>query len=223
MIVWGFDPSSHCGFAVLDVDRDLSSAHCEVIDGKDWDYYVFASQMGRVLKERYKTFGKPDLIVIEQGSESTQGTGINGIIWAWNCIGAVTSFAGIMGVPICTIWPATWRKPFYGKDFVPPQVEVTETVEINGHKVKRQVIKNGRPQFKNDWKAAVIQKCERDGVTLPPLKATAHNAGEALGIAHSWAHASIIDSEFEDAFIAMKKARNDKAPAAGLPLFGAAA
>ncbi|MBZ5767505.1 hypothetical protein LAV84_18425 [Rhizobium sp. VS19-DR104.2] len=140
----------------------------------------------------------PDIVVIEQGSESTQGTGINGVIWSWNCIGAVMAFCGICEVPIATIHPSTWRKPFYGHGFACPQVPVME----NGV----QVIEKGKPKFKNDWKTAAVQKCEREGINLPPQKTIAHNAAEAVGIAHSWAHASVVDPEFHKAFMDMKSA-----------------
>lgn len=196
MIVWGIDPSSKCGLAIWDTDRKLASAHCEVIEVKgETNYYLYAANMGRKLRERVKEFGMPSIVVIEQGSESTQGTGVNGIIWSWNCIGAVTSFLGVCEVPIATIHPATWRKPFYGIGFAPPQLPVMEKGV--------QVVEKGKLKFKNDWKSAAVQKCESEGVTLPPQKTISHNAAEAVGIAHSWAHATIISEEFEDAWLAL--------------------
>jgi hypothetical protein len=207
MKVWGIDASSKCGLAILDTNRNLASAHCEVIELKgDSNYYFYAANMGRRLRARVEQHGMPDIVVIEQGSESTQGTGVNGIIWSWNCIGAVMSFFGICEVPIATIHPSTWRKPFYGHGFVCPQEPVMESVVINGQKIRRQVIEKGNPKFKNDWKTAAIQKCEREGVTLPTQKTIAHNAAEAVGIAHSWAHSSVVDPEFHKAFMDMKLA-----------------
>jgi hypothetical protein len=211
MKVWGIDPSSKCGLAIWDTTADLSSVHCEVIENKsDRDYYFYSIQMGRKLRERAKGFGKPDLIVVEQGSESTQGTGISGIIWCWACLGAVSSIAGILGPVVAFISPASWRKPFYGAGFVCPQLPVMETVIEGGIKVRRQVVEKGKLKFKNDWKTAAIRKCEHDGVTLPPQKTIAHNAAEAVGIAHSWAHATAVNPEFHQAFIEMRKAWNAK-------------
>lgn len=205
MMAWGIDASSKCGLAIWDTRADLSGAHCEVIEVKgESNYYWFSAQMGRNLRQRVQRFGKPDIVVIEQGSESTQGTGINGIIWAWNCIGAVVSAFGIAEVPIATIYPAQWRKPFYGQGFICPQVPVMEKGV--------QVIdpKTGKPKFKNDWKTAAIEKCEREGVNLPPQKTIAHNAAEAVGIAHSWVHSTPIHEEFHDAFKALKLANGDR-------------
>lgn len=211
MKVWGIDPSSKCGLAIWDTETHISRAHCEVIENKsDRDYYFYSIQMGRKLRERAKEFGKPDLIVVEQGSESTQGTGINGVIWCWACLGAVNSIAGILGSTVAFISPAAWRKPFYGVGFECPQLPVMETVIERGVKVRRQVVEKGKLKFKNDWKTAAIQKCERDGVTLPPQKTIAHNAAEAVGIAHSWAHATVVNAEFHQAFIEMRKTWNAK-------------
>lgn len=226
MNVWGIDSSSNCGLAIWDTDRSLSSAHCEVIKNDfEGDYYYFAVQMGRKLRERVNQFGRPDLVVIEQGSESTQGTGIKGIIWSWNCIGAVMSLVGVYDMPIATIHPASWRKPFYGERFIPPQLPVMEKAIVGGVEIKRQVVEKGRLKFKNDWKAAAIQKCEDEGVTLPPQKTIAHNAAEAVGIAHSWVHAKIINHEFKDAFERLKannsRFRSNTRPSADL--FGATA
>lgn len=203
MIVWGIDASSKCGLAIWDTDRNLASVHCEVIEIKgDTNYYWYAANMGRKLRTRVEQHGMPALVVIEQGSESTQGTGVNGIIWSWDCIGAVMSFCGICEVPIAVIHPSTWRKPFYGQGFVPPQLPVMEK--------GIQVIEKGKPKFKNDWKTAAVEKCEREGVALPTQKTIAHNAAEAVGIAHSWKHAAIINEEFEKAFTAMKLANGDR-------------
>lgn len=209
MKVWGIDPSSNCGLAIWDTDTDLSAVHCEVIETPG-EYYWFSAQMGRKLYERFKTHGKPDLVVIEQGSESTQGTNVNGVISCWNCIGSIMSIMGVSGVPIAVIHPSSWRKPFYGQGFQCPQKPVMETVYEAGVKVRRQVIEKGKPKFKNDWKEAAIRKCEADGVTLPPQKTIAHNAAEAVGIAHSWAHAKAIDAEFHPTFMEMRKAWNAK-------------
>lgn len=221
MIVWGIDPSSVCGLAIWDTDRDISSVHCEVIEnGDESNYYWYAAQMGRKLRSRVTRYGKPDIVVIEQGSESTQGTGVNGIIWCWNCIGAVTSLVGVYNVVVATIHPSSWRKPFYGRGFNPPQKPVMETVFEGGQKVKRQVIEKGRPKFKNDWKSAAVNKCEELGVTLPTKKTISHNAAEAVAIAHSWAHAEIINKEFEPAFMSLLQQRNSHV---GGDLFGGAA
>lgn len=207
MKVWGIDASSKCGLAIWDTNRKLASVHCEVIEIKgDTNYYWYAANMGRKLRARVEEHGMPSIVVIEQGSESTQGTGVNGIIWSWNCIGAVMAFCGICEVPIAVIHPSTWRKPFYGQGFVCPQEPVMETVTERGQRIRRQMVENGKPKFKNDWKTAAVQKCEREGVVLPPQKTIAHNAAEAVGIAHSWAHASIVNSEFDKAFIEMKLA-----------------
>lgn len=203
MKVWGIDPSSKCGLAIWDTKEHVSKMHCEVIENKvKRDYYWYAVQMGRKLHDRVQRFGKPDLVVIEQGSESTQGTGIEGVIWGWNCAGAIASMMGVFGMPIATITPAGWRKPFYGLDFLPPQIPVMEG--------GKQVIKNGKPQFKNDWKTAAIQKCDREGILIPTQKTISHNAAEAAGIAHSWAHSSIINKEYERAFTVLKQQRNDR-------------
>jgi len=222
MIVWGIDPSSKCGLAIYDAERSVSAAHCEVLDMKDSpNYYWYGAQLGRKLRSRVNDFGRPDIIVIEQGSESTQGTGINGIIWVWNVIGTVTGVFGVYGTPIATIHPATWRKPFYGIGFKPPQLPVMESIVVNGQKVRRQVVEKGKPKFQNDWKAAAVAKCENDGITLPPQKTLAHNAAEAFGVAHSWAHASVIDKEFHPAFMALLQQRNERP--ASVDLFGSAA
>lgn len=207
MKVWGFDPSSKCGLAIWETKSDISSAHCEVIENKvKRDYYWYAVQMGRALNARAERFGLPDLVVIEQGSESTQGTGVDGLIWGWDCAAAIVSVMGVFGTPIATIHPSAWRKPFYGRDFIPPQIPVME----NGVQVIDK--KTGRPKFKNDWKTAAIQKAEREGISIPPQKTIAHNAAEAAGIAHSWAHASIINIEFEPSFKALLKQRNERQP-----------
>lgn len=217
MKVWGIDPSSKCGLAIWDTKCSLASIHCEVIDNKvEGDYYWYAAQMGRKLRARVNEFGKPDIVVIEQGSESTQGTGVHGVIWSWNVIGAIVSLMGVYGMPIATITTGAWRKPFYGKGFIPPQVPATERVVVNGQKVTRQIVQNGKPKFKNDWKAAAILKCQDEGVTLPPQKTIAHNAAEAVGIAHSWAHASIINKEFEPSFVSLLQQRNERAPSGDL-------
>lgn len=211
MIIWGVDPSSKCGLAIWDNTRDISSAHCEVIENKvKRDYYWFAVQVGRTLRNRVKEFGKPDLVVIEQGSESTQGTGINGIIWGWDCAGAIAGIMGVYGMPIATIWPSTWRTPFYGRGFIPPQIPVME----KGVQVINP--KTGKPKFENDWKTAAINKCSELGVQLPPQKGLAHNAAEAVAIAHSWAHATHIHESYEDAFKRLKKARNERPASADL-------
>ena len=223
MIVWGIDPSSNCGLAIYDTERHISAVHCEVLTSeKDWDYYFYSVQMGRKLRERINRFGLPDLIVIEQGSESSQGTGVNGLIWIWNVIGAIVSVIGIYGVPIAIIHPATWRKPFYGKHFQCPQKPVMESVVINGVKTTRQVIEKGKPKFKNDWKTAATDKCTELGVTYPTQKTIAHNACEAVGMAYEWHHATVINKEFYDAFQAMLKQRNERAPAGDLFQGGAA-
>lgn len=224
MKVWGIDPSSNCGLAIWQSERDISSAHCEVIEKKGKrDYYWYSLQLGRKINARVKEFGKPDLVVIEQGSESSQGTGVDGLIWLWDCISAYTAVFGCFGVPITTITPGRWRKPFYGENFDAPKLPVLETVFVNGQKVRRQVLEGGLPKYQNDWKTAAVTKCTELGVVIPEKKTVAHNACEAIGIAHSWAHSSVINAEFLPAFTAMLKARNDKAAAAGLPLFGAAA
>lgn len=216
--VWGIDPSSKCGLAIWDSTSDLSAVHCEVIDNKEEsDYYWYAGRLARIVRERVQEFGRPDIVVIEQGSESTQGTGVNGLIWIWNVIGTVSGLIGVYGIPIATIHPSTWRKPFYGQGFVPPQLPVMETIVENGVKLRRQVIEKGRPKFKNDWKTAATEKCEREGVDLPPQKAISHNAAEAVGIAHSWKHATVINPSFHDAFKAMKLADGDR----DAPLFSA--
>lgn len=205
MNVWGIDPSSKCGLAIWDTDTHISKAHCEVIENKvKRDYYYYSIQLGRKMRERAKQFGKPDLLVVEQGSESTQGTGISGIIWCWACLGAVNSIAGILGPSVAFINPSTWRKPFYGKGFVPPQIPV---LDENG----KQVWERGRPKFTNDWKTAATNKCDDLGVVLPTRKTIAHNAAEAVGIAHSWAHATTVNEEFDPAFIEMRKAWHSKA------------
>ena len=207
MKVWGIDPSSKCGLAIWDTDTDISSAHCEVIENKvKRDYYWYSVQMGRKLRARVQDFGKPSLVVIEQASESTQGTGVDGVIWAWDCVGAVASLLGVYGVPIAIISPMGWRKPYYGKGFIPPQIPVMED--------GKQVWKNGKPQFKNDWKTAAINKCDELGVTIPPQKTLAHNAAEAIGIAHSWAHAEPINKEFHPAFQALLQQRNERSAVA---------
>lgn len=200
MIVWGIDPSSNCGFAILDTDRNIAAVHCEVWENKTTrDYYWYGVRVGRALRNRVERFGRPDVVVIEQGSESTQGTGINGVIWSWACIGAVMGLVGVYPkLIICTIHPSTWRKPFYGEGFEPPQEPVME-------KGVQVLDKKGKPKFKNDWKAAAVQKCERLGITLPPKTTTNHNAAEAVGIAHSWAHSTYIHDDYEDAF---KELRN---------------
>jgi hypothetical protein len=213
MIIWGIDPSSKCGLAIWDSKRDLSSAHCEVIENKvEADYYWYAAQMGRRLRARVNEYGRPDIVVIEQGSESTQGTGVHGIIWSWNVIGSIMSLMGVYGMPIATITPGRWRKPFYGVGFIPPQDPVMERVTVNGQKVSRQVIEKGKPKFQNNWKAAAVNKCTDLGVTFPPQKTISHNACEAVGIAHSWAHASIINQEYRPAFQTMLQQRNERAP-----------
>lgn len=217
MRVWGIDPSSKCGLAIWDTETNVASAHCEVIENSsEGDYYWFSEQMGRKLVNRVGEFGEPDLIVIEQGSESTQGTGVNGVIWCWNVIGSVVSLMGVYGKPIAIISPAGWRKPFFGRDYNPPQKPVTERVFENGVKITRQVIEKGKPKFKNDWKAAIIQKCADDGITLPNKASVAHNAGEAFGVAHSWSHSKVINPAHHKAFMALLQQRNERAPSGDL-------
>jgi hypothetical protein len=218
MIVWGIDPSSNCGFAIWDTKRNLASAHCEVWENKiKRGYYWYGVKVGRALRNRAERHGKPDLVVIEQGSESTQGTGISGIIWSWTCIGAAMGLVGVYpNLAICTINPGTWRKPYYGKGFIPPQ----NPVKKDGEHV---LDKLGRPKFENDWKKAAVEKSEREGFTLPPKKTTNHNAAEAVGIAHSWSHSTPIHEDYHEAFkrmrlfdgdlVAAMQQRNERAPA----------
>lgn len=216
MKVWGIDPSSKCGIAIWDTKCSLASVHCEVIDNKvEGDYYWYAAQMGRKLRARVNEFGKPHIVVIEQGSESTQGTGVHGVIWSWNVIGAIVSIMGVYGMPIATITPGAWRKPFYGKAFVPPQLPVTERVVVNGQKVTRQVIENGRPKFKTTGRRPQSLSAKTKA-SLPTQKTIAHNAAEAVGIAHSWYYSKIINKEYEKPFMSLKDQRNERTPSGDL-------
>src|SRR5690606_3509135 len=115
-------------------------------------YYWYSVKVGRALRNRAERHGVPDLVVIEQGSESTQGTGINGIIWSWACIGAAMGLVGVYPrLAICTIHPSNWRGPYYGRGFEPPKNPVIE-------KGVHVLDKRGKPKFENDWKAAAVQK-----------------------------------------------------------------
>lgn len=202
MKIWGFDPSKSSGIAEWHDKSHVSSIWCDVLRmPDDCDEYWFAVQLQRKLVRLIKERGKPDLGVVEQQSGSSMGNSLNGVIYTWGGAQIFCALLGTYGIPVVRIAPQSWHAMFFGRGFKPPQKPVKKFVK--GKKIDT---------FENDWKAACVAACERQGIHLPPQKTIAHNAADAAALAICWRGASPIHSEYHPRFISLVQNRNERQP-----------
>jgi Holliday junction resolvasome RuvABC endonuclease subunit len=190
MRVLSFDTSKHAGWAFHQTEKHVSSIKCDVLEfpAKASIEYC-ADQMGLKVTALIREF-KPEFVIMETALKMSP-TGTTATVVSCMLHGAVLATVGNFGIPWGTISAATWRKMFYGAGFKPP-------LDNKG---------------KNDWKAAVVAQCEREGITFPSRKTVAHNACEAAAIAICWRGATIHAGRYVVPFQGMLQQRNERAPA----------
>jgi Holliday junction resolvasome RuvABC endonuclease subunit len=195
-----FDPSKTTGWAYWDTDCDHSSIRCGLIEMPDKaDHYYTGDQLGLKVQNLIKSFPKkPQFAVIEQQSLSSMGNNLDGVIYPWGAVFAISAICSNWGIPMGTIAPATWRNMFFPKGFKPPQ--------------KQRTVK-GKIKLENDWKTPAVAECERMGIVLPAKKSTNHNAAEAAALAICWRGAKLHARRYEPAFMALLQQRNSKVAA----------
>lgn len=201
--VWGCDPSKTTGIAEWETGRHISSIWCDILRmPDDCDKYWFSVQLQRKLIRLIKERGKPDIGVVEQQSENSMGNNLDGVLYPWGGAYAFCAVLGAYGVPVVRIAPQTWHSMFFGKGFKPPQKPATKT--IKGNKVKT---------FENDWKAACVASCEREGISLPKPASLSHNAADACALSICWRGGTPISDEYMSAFMSLLQQRNDRSAA----------
>lgn len=189
MIVLGFDPSKSCGWSVFDSTKHVSAIECGVFDmPPKADEYYTADQLALRTKDLIRRIGHQTIafaVLEEQSKAQIGGAGANGIIYPWVTTAAIVGTLSNFGICYGTIAPGAWRKMFFGQGFKPPQ-------DAKG---------------KNDWKAAAIAQCEREGITLPRQKALAHNAAEAVAVAICWRGAKVHAGRYQAPFMKLLQER----------------
>lgn len=185
-LILGFDPSKTTGFAVYDSARHLSAIECGCFEmPKTAKHYYTGDQISRQAVELIRKIGpkRVSFAVLEEQSLAQIGnSSADGMIYAWISTTAIVSVLANFGIPYGTIAPSAWRKMFYGQGFKPPQ-------DTKG---------------KNDWKAASVAACEREGIVLPAKKALGHNAAEACAVAICWKAAKLHARRYEERFMALR-------------------
>jgi hypothetical protein len=195
MIIMGLDLATTSGWAVRDSARHRSSIRCGIFSVKEyvWEekYPVAANLFYRLVKEH-----APDFVAIERpehgvrqfrkkgkadltGEEQVVSTINPAALQLTGIAGAITAICMMMKVPFGTVAANSWRPVFFGKGFVPPRIPVMN----KGQQVRD---KRGNLVWKDDWKAAAIESCEREGIQLPRTKAEQRDAAEAVGICTCW-------------------------------------
>lgn len=185
-LILGFDPSKTTGYAIYDSAKHLSAIECGCFEmPKTAKHYYTGDQIARQTVEMIRAIGPKKIsfaVLEEQSLANIGGSSADGMIYAWISTTAIVSVLANFGIPYGTIAPGAWRKMFYGQGFKPP------------------VDKNG----KNDWKAASVAACEREGITIPTKKTMAHNACEAVAVAICWKGAKLHARRYEERFMALR-------------------
>lgn len=207
MKVLGLDISKHAGWAVWETHRSLASITCDVLEFPPKASIEYcADQMGLKITALVKEH-KPDFIVLETAMKMSPA-GTTATVVSCMLHGAVYATLGNWGKPWGTISSATWRKMFFPKDFVPPQIP------IMGKDGQQEKDKYGRLKFKSDWKRAAIEQCEMEGITLPTKKTIKDNAAEAAALAVCWRAANIHAGRYIQPFQSFLQGRNERGAAA---------
>lgn len=185
-LILGFDPSKCTGWSIYDSAKHLSAIECGVFEmPKLAKHYYTGDQIARQTVELIKRVGRPRIsfaVLEEQSLAQIGGSSADGMIYAWISTTAIVSVLANFAIPYGTIAPGSWRKMFYGQGFKPP-------VDNKG---------------KNDWKAASVAACEREGIILPSKKTLAHNAAEAVAVAICWKGAKLHAKRYEEKFISLR-------------------
>lgn len=207
MKVLGLDVSKHAGWAVWETHRSISSIKCDVLEfpAKASIEYC-ADQMGLKITALIKDH-KPDFIVLETALKMSPGGSAVSIVSSCMLHGAVYATLGNWGKPWGTISVGTWRRMFFGKD---PSLPQTPIMDKNGVQARDS---KGRLKFKTEWKQAVIEQCEREGIELPSKKTIKDNAAEAAALAVCWRGAEIHAGRYRPAFQAFLQQRNERVAA----------
>lgn len=189
-LILGFDPSKSTGWCIYDPHRPKSAIDCGVFEMPDKaDAYYTGDQIARRTVELVRKAGGHSRIafaVLEEQSKAQIGrSNADAMIYAWGTSLAIVGTLANFGIPYGTIPPGTWRKMFYGAGFKPP------------------LDKKG----KNDWKAAAVNQCDREGIVLPTKKTLAHNAAEACALAICWRGAKLHARRYEPKFLALLQGR----------------
>lgn len=203
MIVLACDPSKSTGLAEWNTKQDMSSIWATVLRmPDDCDALWYAVQLERKLIKIIKERGKPDIGVVEQQSGSSMGNSLEGVIYTWGGAQIFCATLGVYGIPVVRMAPQTWHAMFFGKGFKPPQKPVRK-------KVQGKIVTT----FENDWKAACVDACERQGIVLPTQKTIAHNAADAAALAICWRGGTPINPEYHPRFMELVQRRNSKVAA----------
>lgn len=188
-MILGFDPSKSTGWAVFDPSKHLSAMKCGVFEMPDKaDHYYTGDQIALRTKDLIKSIGHQNIrfaVLEEQSLAKIGNSSADGMIYAWISTAAIVGTLANFGIPYGSIPPGSWRKMFFGQGFKPP------------------VDKKG----KNDWKAAAVAGCEREGIALPSKKTISHNAAEAAAIAVCWRGAKLHARRYEPPFMALLQNR----------------
>ena len=208
MKVLGLDVSKHAGWAIWETHRSVASIRCDVLEfpAKASIEYC-ADQMGLKCTALIKEH-RPDFVILETALKMSPGGSAVSIVSSCMLHGAVYSTLGNWGKPWGTISVGTWRRMFFGKGFVAPQVPVMGKGGI------QETDKFGKLKFKSDWKRAAIEQCEREGIALPSKKTIRDNAAEAAALAICWRGAEIHAGRYIPAFQSFLQQRNDRSVAA---------
>jgi hypothetical protein len=225
-VILGLDISKTTGWAIFETWADASKIATGIISFPEKAHIEYcADQMQAKLADLLKSYKKAnpptasmpdgaeiDFAVIETALKVSPKRDSASIVSSCMLHGAVLATLSRFKIPWGTIHSQTWRSHFFVNGFKPPQKMVTDK-------------KTGKPKFENDWKSAVVARCERDGIVLPTQKTLAHNAAEAAAIAQLYflREVEFHAKRYEPAITAIRQQHNAKMPRMNNDLFSGAA
>ncbi|NTA27428.1 hypothetical protein [Allorhizobium ampelinum] len=190
--VMGLDVSTCTGWAFWDTARHRSSIETGLIElpepmklfqSNKTDYHHDdwrVAQVGPKIVRLFKQY-RPDFVLIEERLRFSK-TGDGGFAMTNAIHGAIYAHCCSMNILFGTISSQSWRKVAYGEDFKQPLLP-----DLDRNRNQKTDPKTGKLMFKSkDWGDVATDMCAELGITIPPKKATAHNAAEAALIAMVW-------------------------------------
>jgi hypothetical protein len=126
MMVWALDLGKRTGVAAGDPENGLPRVEAVTLRGTKDVVHVQARNLACFLRDRW-SLGKPDLIIVESALNPAASKSADATISQLLCHGAIHAMAGVYGVRVETVAPATARKHFCGRATAAPRRKAPRT------------------------------------------------------------------------------------------------
>lgn len=209
MLILGLDVATSCGHALIERPGLMKGTRCGAWRSEGENGEEKAGELAMMVYDFVKA-ERPHFVAIEMpmrnvksfttekedmaGSSEEQTINPNALQLS-ALAGGVVAMLNAFKTPWGLIAPATWRKAYFGKGFVPPKKWVKKYDRRFQRKVSVEV---------PDWKQAAINQARIEGVPMPTTKAEQIDAADAVGIAVAWEGCTFIPVRHQKAFMALR-------------------